>query len=105
MRTTPRLRRRSAPPVSHQVRLHVAPRESLSWGLIGYSFLLDQSIGSGVTSRNLATELDAYADWELNDNFSLSVVAAWAKPGAAVTQALGRTDNFHYGMLYLTYSY
>ena len=24
---------------------------------------------------------------------------------AAVTQALGRTDNFHYGMLYLTYSY
>jgi hypothetical protein len=50
-------------------------------------------------------EIDAYCDWKLNDNFILSMVAAYGNPRQAVEQAFDRTDNFTYGMLYLAYSY
>ena len=78
--------------------------------MIGFVFQADQpgSFGPGlreVTSRNIATELDAYADWKINGNFSVSFIAAVANPQAAVAQGYGRTKNFTYGMIYVTYSY
>ena len=93
--------------LSHQVRLHLTPSESVSGGLIGYSFRLDQpeSFGPGVTSKDVAVELDAYLDWSVNSNFLVSFVAALANPGEAATQGYGRTDNFAYGMIYVAYSY
>jgi hypothetical protein len=93
--------------VSHQVRLHLAPGEALGAGLIGYAFRLDQpgALAPRVTSRQLALELDLYADWKLNRNFTASFVAAFANPGEAVQQAFARTKNFSYGMVYLAYSY
>src|SRR5215472_17604272 len=93
--------------LSHQVRLHLAPSESIGTGLIFYRFLLDQpaSQGPGVTSNSLASELDWYADWKLNAHFRLTFVAAWATPGEAVAQAYGRTQDFWYGMLFAAYSY
>jgi hypothetical protein len=93
--------------ISHQARVHLAPHESLGTGLIGFVFQADQpaSYGPGVTSKSIATELDAYADWKLNDNFSVMVIAAYANPQDAVAQALGRTKNFTYGMIYVTYAY
>jgi hypothetical protein len=93
--------------ISHQVRLHVAPSARLGAGLIGYAFMLDQPVLSGisVTSKNLATELDAYSDWKLNSNFTVSVVAAFANPGEAPAQALARTANFTYGMIYVAYAF
>ena len=49
--------------VSHQVRLHVTPKESVGAGLIGYLFRLDELTGAPrVTSKDLAFELDAYQD-------------------------------------------
>ena len=93
--------------VSHQVRLHVDPTEAVGAGLIGYSFRLDEPSAAGpeVTSRDVAFELDGYLDWKINDNFSASVVAAFADPGAAIQQLSGRTKSFTYGMVYLAYSY
>jgi alginate export protein len=93
--------------VSHQVRLHLTPSESVSGGLIGYSFLLDQpaSFAPGVTSDKLATELDAYVDWSINDNIIVSFVAAFADPQEAAEQGYDRTSNFSYGMIYFAYSY
>jgi hypothetical protein len=93
--------------VSHQVRLHLAPRDTLGTGVIFYKFLLDQpaAVGPEVTARDVAVELDWYLDWSLNDNFTLSAVAAVARPGEAVRQAYGRTDDFTYGMVFLAYSY
>ena len=93
--------------VSHQIRLHLTPSDALSGGLIGYSFRLDQpaSFGSGVTSKNLAMELDAYADWKLNSNFTVSLVAAFANPQDAASQGYGRTSNFSYGMVYVAYAF
>ncbi|HEY8195791.1 MAG TPA: hypothetical protein VIG04_02335 [Gemmatimonadales bacterium] len=93
--------------ISHQVRVHLTPSESLGAGLIGYVFQLDQpaSFAPGVTSTDLATELDAYADWKINSNFLVSFVAAFAHPQEAAEQGFGRTDDFTYGMIYVGYSY
>ena len=93
--------------VSHQVRVHASPSESISGGLILYRFLADipASYGPGVTDRHLALEGDMYVDWKLNHNFTVSLVGAFADPGKAVQQATGRTKNFAYGMAYVGYSY
>ena len=40
-------------------------------------------------------------DWTLNDNFTVSFVAAFASPGTAVKQAFNRNDDFWYGMVYV----
>ena len=53
----------------------------------------------------MAFETDWYMDWKINDNFTLSVVGAFADPGKVVEQLYGRTKNFAYGMVYLAYSY
>jgi hypothetical protein len=92
---------------SHQVRLHLAPTDKVGTGVIGWDFLADQpgSVGPGVTSRDIAFELDWYMDWKLNKNFTASFVAAFANPGALVQQNSGRTKNFGYGMIYFAYSY
>ena len=61
--------------------------------------------GPGVTSRDVAFEMDAYMDWKVNKNFTFSFVGAYLNPGEAVQQAFNRTKNFAYGMIYLGYSY
>jgi len=90
--------------VTNQLRLHTKPSESLSSGLIFIDYTLDQP-APGITSKSLATELDWYTDWTLNDNFTVSFVAAYATPGKAVEQEFNRTDDFVYGMVYVAYSY
>jgi hypothetical protein len=93
--------------ISHQVRVHTSPTESLSTGLIYYNILLDKpaALGPGVTSDKAANELDWYADWAVNDNFMLSFVLAVADPGDAIQQSSGREDTFTYGMIYAAYSF
>jgi Alginate export len=93
--------------VSHQLRLHVTPSESVSGGLVAYDFLLDQpaTFAPGVTSDDVAYELDAYVDWKINSNFTASFVLAYAEPGDAVDEGLGRTETLKYGMAYVTYAY
>jgi hypothetical protein len=93
--------------ITHEARVHFAPTESLGTGLIGFLFRLDQpdSFASGVTSNKLASELDAYADWKVNSNFTMSFILAYGNPQEALAQAYQRTQNFSYGMLYLSYSY
>ena len=61
--------------------------------------------GDNVTSKDIATELDAYADWKLNSNFTVSFVLAFGNPQTALAQGYGRTENFTYGMFYLAYAY
>jgi hypothetical protein len=92
---------------SHQVRLHVSPGDALEGGLIFYKFSFDQprAVGPDVTESDAAFEIDAYADWELNDNFTISMLAAFADPGKAVQQATGRTKHLTYGMVYVGYSF
>jgi hypothetical protein len=93
--------------LSHQLRVHTTPSEAISTGLIFYDFILDHpsAAGPGVTSDKAATELDWYMDWSVNDNVTLSFVAAAAEPGKAVEQSSGRTDTFWYGMIFAAYSF
>jgi hypothetical protein len=93
--------------ISHQLRVHTSPSESVETGLILYDFLLDEpeSLGPGVTSDEVGFELDWYLDWTVNENFTLSLVAAYADPGDAIEQSTGRTDEFTYGMIFLAYSF
>jgi Alginate export len=93
--------------ISHQLRAHVAPGDAVSGGLILYNFQLDrpESFGAGVTARDVALEVDLYTDWNVNANVALSFIVAFADPGAALQQALGRTKNFSYGLVYVSYSF
>lgn len=93
--------------ISHQVRLHLEPSSSIGCGVIGYVFDLDhpESFAAGVTSEDAAVEIDLYLDWDINANFSASVVLAYAEPGDAIEQGFGRTESLSYGMVYLSYSY
>ena len=84
--------------------LHLTPSESISTGLMLFDFILDQPASAGVTSDDVAMELDWYMDWSLNDNFTLSFIAAIAEPGDAVEQSSGRSDTFIYGMIFAAYS-
>jgi Alginate export len=92
---------------SHQIRAHVEPNDAIGGGLIFYKFSLDhpRSLGPQVTSTDAAFEIDAYADWKVNANFTVSLLGAFADPGKAVQQFTGRTKNFAYGMVYIGYSF
>jgi hypothetical protein len=91
--------------ISHQLRVHAKPNEAIGTGLIFYDFILDNPESAGVTSDKVATELDWYMDWTLNDNFVVSFVAAVAEPGDAVKESSGRSDTFWYGMAFASYSF
>jgi hypothetical protein len=90
--------------VTNTLRVHATPSETRGTGLILIDFKLDTDV-PGITSKDLATELDWYADWTLNDHFTLSFVAAFASPGEAVEQGFDRNEDFWYGMFYVAYSY
>jgi len=91
--------------ITNTIRVHTKPTESIGTGVILMDFHLDNTASAGVTSDNLAAELDWYMDWQMNDNFLVSLVAAYAEPGRAVEQAFGRDDPFYYAMLYVGYTY
>jgi Alginate export len=93
--------------ISNLVRLHVAPNDAVGGGLILFKFTLDhpESAGEGVTDKNAAFETDLYVDWKVNQNFTVSVVGAYADPGKAVQQLTGRTKSFGYGMVYVAYAF
>ena len=93
--------------ISNMVRVHLTPNDRIGTGLIGYLFQLDhpEALGPHVTSSDVMLEIDGYCDWKLNDNFTLSIVAAYGNPRLAVEQAFNRTSSFKYGMLYLAYAF
>ena len=93
--------------ISHLVRVHVTPKDSLSGGLLFFKFGLDQpqAIAPEVTDKDVAFEIDAYADWKVNATVTLSFIGAFGDPGTAVQQSSGRTKNFAYGMIYVGYSF
>lgn len=93
--------------ISHLFRVHAEPSEAIGTGILLYRFDVDQpgSFGTGVTDKRLAFEADWYVDWKFHTNFTLTIVTAYANPGGAVQQALGRTKNFAYALVNLAFSY
>jgi len=90
--------------ISHQVRVHLTPFESLSGGVMLYVFRNQHPI-LPVTANAVANELDVYSDWKVNANFIVSIVAALGDPKEAVEQASGRTSSFTYAMIYAAYAF
>ena len=91
--------------ISHQLRVHTKPSESIGTGLIFYDFKLDQPRRRPDVTSDARHRTRLVHGLELNDNFTVSFVAAFAEPGKAVEQSSGRTDTFFYGMVYAAYSY
>ena len=91
--------------LSHQLRFHAAPTDAIEWGVILYDFRLDRPTAAGTSSDELAREADGYLDWSIGESVKVSVVAALADPGAAVREAYRRTEQFTYGMVFVSYSY
>jgi alginate export protein len=93
--------------ISHQFRVHMTPRENVSMGFMYFDFRADNpaSYGPGITSDDIAQEVDWYMDWSVNDHITVSFVAAVAEPGEAVEQSSGRNDTFIYGMAFVAYKY
>jgi hypothetical protein len=89
--------------ISHQLRVHTKPNDSIATGLILFDFQLDIPESAGVTSDDVGTELDWYLDWTINDNWIISLVAAVAEPGDATEQSSGRDDTFYFGMIFASY--
>jgi hypothetical protein len=92
---------------SHLIRADVSPTEAIDSGLLFFKFSLDhpRALGPEVTSTDAAFEIDGYTDWKVNDNFTVSLLGAFADPGKAVQQFSGRKKNFAYGMVYVAYSF
>jgi len=93
--------------ISHMIRVNVEATDSIDAGAIFYDFRLDQLalLRAKVTDKHAANELDGYVDWNVNNNFLVSFVLAFASPGKAVEQATGRTQRFTYGMVYVSYHF
>jgi hypothetical protein len=93
--------------ISHEIRVHVKPNDALGTGLIGFIFKADKlpPPASLVTSKDILSEVDYYADWQANKNFLVSFVGAYANPQKGLEQAYGRTKDMWYGMMYIAYSY
>ena len=93
--------------ISHMLRAHVAPSDTIGTGLLFFQFFLDEpgAVAPRVTDTAVGFEANWYVDWKITEAFTLSVVAAFNDPGPAVQQAFDRTKNFAYGMAYLAYSF
>ena len=93
--------------ISHLVRAQLSPSEALGGGMMFFKFNLDQpqAIAPDVSDKDVAYEIDAYVEWQVNEHFTVSGVAAFADPGKAAQQSTERTKNFAYGMLYVGYSF
>jgi len=92
---------------SHLVRANFSPTDAIGGGLMFFQFKADKpaAVAPGVTEKDLALEIDAYVDWKLNSNFTVTFLGAFGDPGKAVQQVTGRTKNFAYGMVYVGYSF
>ncbi|MEJ2298779.1 MAG: hypothetical protein P8X94_09840, partial [Woeseiaceae bacterium] len=73
---------------SHMLRLTAKVSDSLRLGLSLFDFTLDQpgSYATGVTSRDLAREIDLIADWSPTDYLSITFTLANGKPDTALEE-------------------
>jgi hypothetical protein len=93
--------------ITHMLRLHTTPRDTIGTGLIYFDYSLDQpaSYHEGVESDKLGREINWYMDWSVNEMFTFSFVLARNNPGLAVEQAFGRTKSFKYAMAFVKFEY
>lgn len=74
----------------HQLTFSVNPRDDLKLSVLAFNYQYDakQQLGTGVTSEDLAREIDFAAEWAATDNITLVGAFAAAKAGRGYKQNL-----------------
>jgi hypothetical protein len=96
--------------ISHQVRLTVTPSDVLTVNLIYYHYQLDdpdQDFGlvPGRVDHDLADEVDLILDLALTNWWSITASFAVASPNQGFKQAVGGSDTWFNGYLYLNFNF
>jgi hypothetical protein len=91
---------------TQMLRLHTVPSTNIGTGLLYFDYRLHQpgSYQGGVSSKDVAQEINWYLDWKFSRLFSASFVLAYNQPGEAVEEAFDRTKAFKYAMIYLSFA-
>ena len=78
----------------NQVVFSINPRDDLKLSVLAYTYnYAAQAQNNGVTSDNLAREVDFTAEWAINEHFSLSAAFAGARAGTGYRQYLQANAN------------
>ena len=91
--------------ISHTVRLKAYPTAKLTLTALYYYFLLDDPGAAGVEDHDFAQELDFAADYAVNGNFSVGVVAAVSFPEDAANQYTGGDQTWGQLSAYATIAF
>ena len=88
--------------ISHTVRLNAYPTDKLTLTALYYYFRLDDPGSAGVEDHDFAQEVNLIADYAVNGNLSVGVVAATSFPGDAAEQYTGGDQTWSQMILYAT---
>jgi hypothetical protein len=82
--------------ITHMVNLNVSPTDSLSFGLLFFDFTLDKDnyLGTPVSDKHFATEVNLYMNWNITDHVYFAVVGELAWPGVAAKEVFGSSDTY-----------
>jgi hypothetical protein len=91
--------------ISHTVRLNAYPTDNLTLTALYYYFLLDDPGAAGVEDHDFAHEVDLAADYVVNRNLSVGVVAAVSVPEDAAKQYTGGDQTWGQLSAYTTITF
>jgi len=78
----------------NQVVFSINPRDDLKLSVLGYTYNYDaKAQNAGVTSNDLAREIDVTAEWAINDHYSLATAFGAAQSGTGYRQYLNANAN------------
>lgn len=78
----------------HEVALSINPLDNVKLSVLGYTYNYDKKAqNAGVTSDNLAREIDFTAEWAITDNVSLSGALGFARAGTGYRQYVRANAN------------
>ncbi|OAN45587.1 hypothetical protein A6A04_06735 [Paramagnetospirillum marisnigri] len=78
----------------HEVALSINPLDNVKLSVLGFTYNYDQKTqNAGVTSDNLAREIDFTAEWTINDHLLLTAAFGMAKAGTGYREYLKNNAN------------
>ena len=93
--------------LSYLLALSVKPVKNLDMHLFYYHFEIDhpRTLADNVTASDFADEIDLIADWQANEQLSISAVLAVAIPGEAARQFTGGSQTWLQSMVYMSWTF
>jgi hypothetical protein len=91
--------------ISHTVRLNAYPTDKLTLTALYYFFQLDDPSSAGVDDHDFSQEINMIADYVVNGNLSVGVIAATSFPGDAAKQYTGGDQTWSQLAVYATVTF